>query len=52
MGEYRLSVYGKWQIGFSISFNGQIVIGLPFLDIHFAISKHAYGIRLFGWQSS
>ena len=48
MKENRFSVYAKWQIGLSISFDGQIVIGLPFLNLHFAISKEAKGIEIFG----
>jgi hypothetical protein len=52
MGEYRFSVYAKWQLGLSIAFDGQIVIGLPFMDVRFAISKHAKGVEIFGWYSS
>jgi hypothetical protein len=52
MGEYRFSVYAKWQLGLSISFDGQIVLGLPFMDVRFAISKHAKGVEIFGWYSS
>ena len=47
MGEYRFSIYQKWQLGFSIKFDGQIVLGLPFIDIRIAISKHAKGIEIF-----
>jgi len=47
MGEYRFSVYAKWQIGFSIKFDGQIVLSIPFVDIRLAISKHAKGIEIF-----
>lgn len=52
MGEYRFSVYAKWQLGLSISFDGQIVLRLPFIDIRIATSKHAKGIYIFGWFSS
>ena len=52
MGEYRFSVYFKLQFGLSISFDGQIVLGLPFMDVRFAISKHAKGAEIFGWYSS
>jgi len=48
MGEYRFSIYAKWQLGLSISFDGQIVIGLPFLNIHFATSKYASGVYILG----
>lgn len=52
MGEYRFSVYSKWQIGLSISFNGQIVIGLPFVDIHIAIRREARGYNFFDkWRN-
>jgi hypothetical protein len=47
MGEYRFSVYTKWQIGFSIKFDGQIVLSIPFMDIRLAISKNAKGIEIF-----
>lgn len=52
MGEYRFSVYAKWQLGLSISFDGQIVLRLPFMDVRLAISKHAKGVEIFGWYSS
>ena len=53
MGEYRFSVYFKWQFGFTIGFEyGQILLRIPFLYLHFAIRKNAYGIRIFNWQSS
>lgn len=52
MGEYRFSVYAKWQLGLSISFDGQIVLRLPFMDVRFAISKQAKGVEIFGWYSS
>lgn len=48
MGEYRFSVYAKWQLGVSVAFDGQIILGLPFMNIHFAISKHARGVEIFG----
>jgi len=48
MGEYRLSIYARWQLGLSISFDGQIVIGLPFMNIHIAVSKEAQGFLIFG----
>jgi hypothetical protein len=52
MGEYRFSVYAKWQLGLSISFDGQVVLGLPFMDIRLAISKNAKGVEIFGLYSS
>jgi hypothetical protein len=45
-------MYAKWQLGFSILFDGQIVLGLPFVDIRFSISKHAKGVEIFGWYHS
>jgi len=48
MGEYKFSVYAKWQLGFSIEYNGQIIVRLPFIDIHFSLSKYAKGIEIFG----
>lgn len=46
MGEYRFSVYAKWQLGISLQYNGQLVLSLPFMDIHLAIRKNAYGYNL------
>jgi len=51
MGEYRFSICAKWQLGFSISFDGQIVLGLPFIDIRYAVSKEAIGFYILGWYS-
>ena len=48
MGEYRFSVYTKWQLGLAIEFDGQIIIKLPFVDIRFAVSKYASGFYIFG----
>jgi hypothetical protein len=47
MGEYRFSVYAKWQITLGLRYDGQIVIQLPFSEIRIAISKHARGTNLF-----
>lgn len=47
MGEYRFSVYFKWQFGFTIGFEyGQILLRIPFLDLHFSIRKGAYGYNI------
>lgn len=48
MGEFRLSIYAKWQLGLSISYDGQIVLRLPFIDIRLAVSKHAKDVFIFG----
>jgi hypothetical protein len=49
MGEYRFSISVKWQLGLSLSFDGQIVLGLPFIDIRYAVSKEARGFYILGW---
>jgi hypothetical protein len=49
MGEYRLSIYWKTQIGLNLSYEyGQIVIRIPFIDINIGISKYAKGVLIFG----
>ena len=48
MGEYRFSAYAKCQIGFGIEYDGQLVIRAPFVEIRFALSKHAKGVLIFG----
>lgn len=48
MGEYIFSVYAKWQLGFNIQFNGQIVLSIPFLDFRLSISKYAKGVEILG----
>lgn len=50
MGEYRFSVYARWQLGLSIKFDGQILLSLPFIDVRFAISKYAKGIKIFNFE--
>lgn len=52
MGEYKFSIYAKWQLGFLISFDGQIVLSLPFVDVRVAVSKYATGFNIFGWYIS
>mgnify|MGYP003614416143 CR=1 FL=1 len=48
MGEYRLSIYAKWQLGLSIGFQyGKIAIRLPFLDIYVSIRSYARGFGFF-----
>ena len=48
MGEYRLSIYAKWQLGLSIGFQyGKIEIRLPFLDIYVSIRSYARGFGFF-----
>lgn len=48
MGEYRFSVYGKWQIGINLSYEyGQILLTIPFMTMHFSIRKHAFGYNIF-----
>lgn len=46
MGEYRLSIYVKKQIGFTIGIDyGQLVIRIPFFTIHLSFRKYAKGFR-------
>lgn len=47
MGEYRFSIYLKWQLGFNLLFDSQIVLTIPFMDLRFAISKDAHGFGIF-----
>lgn len=48
MGEYRFSIYTKWSFGFNISYEyGQILITVPFIRAHIALSKHASGYLIF-----
>ena len=48
MGEYKFSIYAKWSFGFNLSYEyGQILLKVPFLVIHFSLSKHATGYCLF-----
>ena len=43
MGEYRISIYWKWQVAIGIEYDGQIVIDIPFVEIRIATSKDAKG---------
>jgi hypothetical protein len=48
MGEYKFSIYAKWSFGFNLSYEyGQILLRVPFLVIHFSLSKYATGYCLF-----
>lgn len=49
MGQYRISFYFKYQIGFLISYDetSMISINIPFVEINIATSKDAYGFRFF-----
>lgn len=49
MGEYKFSMYFKKQIALGIEFNGQIIIIIPFVNIHISISKHSKGVEIFGF---
>jgi hypothetical protein len=47
MGEYRFSIYKKTQIGLMLSYEyGQLIIRIPFLDIHISFNKHAKGTNI------
>lgn len=49
MGEYRFSVYHEIQIGFMLSHKyGQLIIRIPFVDIHLSLNKYAKGVSIFG----
>lgn len=48
MGEYKFSMYFKKQIALGIQFNGQIIIIVPFINIHISISKYSKGVEIFG----
>jgi hypothetical protein len=51
MGEYKFSVYNVKQIGIMISYKyGQLIIRIPFVDIHLSFNKHANGVFIFGKQ--
>lgn len=44
MGQYRFSIYTHWQIGLLIKIDEySIDVNLPFVTMHFALSKHAKG---------
>lgn len=52
MGEYRFSIYAKWQIGFNLQYDGQIVLSIPFLDFRIAVSKQANGYNILNkWKN-
>ena len=49
MGEYRFSIYAKWSLGLNLSYEyGQILLTIPFVTMHFSLSKYAKGYELFG----
>ena len=43
MGEYRLSIYWKYQIIIGIKYDTQIVISIPFVDIRISTNKDSFG---------
>jgi len=44
MAEYRFSVYKKKQIGLLLTYEyGQLIIRIPFIDIHISFNKGANG---------
>jgi len=47
MGEYRFSIYLKWQLGLNLKYDGQIVLTIPFMDFRLAIRKNAHGFGVF-----
>jgi hypothetical protein len=49
MGEYKFSMYAKWQIGLMVSYQySQILIHLPFVVMHISTSRDSKGIEIFG----
>ena len=48
MGEYRLSIYAKCQIGFNISYEygSQLILRVPFITIIISTSKEANGVEI------
>jgi hypothetical protein len=49
MGQYKFSVYFKWQIGLLLVINNEAVtIHLPFIEANMGLTKGAYGIHFFG----
>jgi hypothetical protein len=49
MGEYRFSAYAATQIGLMASYRyGQLIIRVPFADIHISFNKYAKGVSIFG----
>jgi len=53
MGQYRFSMYLNWQIGLMITYSGHSIdILIPFMSMHVATTKHAYGFDIFNlWLS-
>ena len=50
MGEYRLSIYLKWQITIGVAYDYQIVIYLPFVDIRISTRKDAGGTNFWNFK--
>ena len=49
MREYRFSAYAATQIGLMASYRyGQLIIRVPFADIHISFNKYAKGVSIFG----
>lgn len=52
MGEYRFSIYEKWQIGFNLQYDEHIVLSIPFFDFRIAVSKQANGYNILNkWKN-
>jgi hypothetical protein len=50
MGQYKFSMYFKWQIGLLFTYEiDELLIQLPFVEIRFGLTKHAHGFCIFGW---
>lgn len=47
MGEYRLSIYFKWQFGFSIGYDYQLFLTIPFFTFRISTRSYAKGFGMF-----
>jgi hypothetical protein len=49
MGQFRISIYQQWQIGFSITLTSEdFRLHLPFMTIYVATTGYARGFYIFG----
>lgn len=45
-------MYFNWQIGLLVAYDTYAFsVHLPFVDIHFGLTKHAFGFYIFGWHN-
>lgn len=49
MGQYKLTIYRSWQLGFLIQIDSDfIIIDLPFISIMYGLHESAQGYFIFG----